>query len=42
MFIAYRPGEGEGESEGVVIGAGTIERVLVDRDRFIAQAGPPA
>ena len=42
MFIAYRPGGGEGESEGVVIGAGTIERVLVDRDRFIAQAGPPA
>ena len=38
MFIAYRPGEGE----EAVIGAGTIERVLVDRDRFIARAGPAA
>src|ERR1022692_275182 len=34
-FIAYGPGEGE-ES---VIGAGTLERVLVDVDRFIAGAG---
>jgi predicted thioesterase len=34
-FIAY----GSGEGEEAVIGAGTIERVLVDADRFIARAG---
>jgi fluoroacetyl-CoA thioesterase len=35
MFIAYGPGGGE----EAVIGAGTVERVLVDTDRFIARAG---
>jgi len=34
MFIAYGPGDGE----DAVIGAGTVERVLVDRDRFLAHA----
>jgi fluoroacetyl-CoA thioesterase len=34
MFIAYGPGEGE----EAVIGAGTVERVLVDADRFMARA----
>lgn len=34
MFIAYGPGEGD----DAVLGAGTVERVLVDRDRFIAGA----
>lgn len=34
MFIAYGPGEGD-ES---VIGAGTVERVLVDTERFLARA----
>ena len=37
MFIAYGPGEGE----SAVIGAGTIERVVVDRDRFVARAQTP-
>jgi fluoroacetyl-CoA thioesterase len=37
MFIAYGPGDGE----EAVIGAGTVERVLVDRDRFMARAGVP-
>jgi predicted thioesterase len=35
IFIAYGPGEGE----QAVIGAGTVERVLVDADRFVARAG---
>ncbi len=35
MFIAYGPGTGD----EAVIGAGTIERVLVDADRFLAKAG---
>ncbi len=35
MFIAYGPGTGE----DAVIGAGTVERVLLDRDRFLARAG---
>jgi fluoroacetyl-CoA thioesterase len=35
MFIAYGPGTGD----DAVIGAGTVERVLVDRDRFLARAG---
>jgi predicted thioesterase len=34
MFIAYGPGGGE----SAVIGAGTIERVLVDRDQFLRRA----
>jgi fluoroacetyl-CoA thioesterase len=38
MFIAYGPGTGE----EAVIGAGTIERVLVDADRFLAKAGGAA
>ena len=33
-FIAYGPGEGD----EAVIGAGTIQRVLVDTDRFMAKA----
>lgn len=37
MFIAYGPGEGD----EAVIGAGTVERVVVDRGRFIARAGGP-
>jgi len=35
VFIAYGPGEGD----EAVIGAGTVERVLVDRRRFLARAG---
>ena len=31
-FIAYAPSEGD----DVVIGAGTLERILVDADRFLA------
>jgi fluoroacetyl-CoA thioesterase len=33
-FIAYGPGEGD----EAVIGAGTVERMLVDRDRFLRSA----
>jgi len=36
MFIAYGPGSGE----DAVIGAGTIERVLVDRERFLSRLTP--
>ncbi len=36
-FIAYGPGEGE----DAVIGAGTVHRMLVDRERFVASAGAP-
>ncbi|HXP20485.1 MAG TPA: thioesterase [Streptosporangiaceae bacterium] len=35
MFIAYGPGTGD----DAVIGAGTVERVLLDRARFLARAG---
>jgi predicted thioesterase len=35
MFIAYGPGTGD----DAVIGAGTVERVLLDRDHFLARAG---
>jgi len=42
MFIARRPGSGprasEEEEEEVVIGAGTVERVVVDRERFLHRA----
>jgi len=38
-FIA-RPG-GEGNDERPVIGAGTVHRILVDRDRFLESAGRP-
>jgi fluoroacetyl-CoA thioesterase len=34
-FIAYGPGEGD----EAVIGAGTVERMLVDRGRFLRSAG---
>ncbi len=34
-FIAYGPGEGD----KAVIGAGTVERMLVDRDSFVRRAG---
>jgi fluoroacetyl-CoA thioesterase len=33
-FIAYGPGDGD----DAVIGAGTVQRVLVDADRFLARA----
>jgi fluoroacetyl-CoA thioesterase len=33
-FIAYGPGEGD----DAVIGAGTVQRVLVDSERFLARA----
>jgi fluoroacetyl-CoA thioesterase len=33
-FIAYGPGEGE----DAVLGAGTVQRVLVDAERFMAKA----
>jgi fluoroacetyl-CoA thioesterase len=36
MFIAYGAG---GESGDEVIGAGTMQRLIVDRDRFLARAG---
>jgi fluoroacetyl-CoA thioesterase len=38
-FIAYGPGTGD----EAVIGAGTVERMLVDRDRFLqrVRAAPP-
>ena len=35
VFIAY----GEGTGEDAVIGAGSIERVLVDREHFVGAAG---
>jgi fluoroacetyl-CoA thioesterase len=34
-FVAY----GSGEGEDAVIGAGTVQRVLVDAGRFLAKAG---
>jgi fluoroacetyl-CoA thioesterase len=34
MFIGYGPGDGD----EAVIGAGTVERVVVDRERFLAKA----
>jgi fluoroacetyl-CoA thioesterase len=34
MFIAYGPGTGD----EAVIGAGSVERVIVDRQRFMARA----
>lgn len=47
MFIARRAGADENENEAgdegqdAVIGAGTVERVVLDRDRFLARAGVP-
>ncbi len=38
VFIAY----GEGTGEEAVIGAGSIERVLVDREHFVAAANAAA
>jgi len=35
MFVAYGPGAGD----DAVIGAGTAQRVLVDRERFLRKAG---
>lgn len=35
MFVAYGPGVGD----EAVIGAGTVQRVLVDRERFLRKAG---
>jgi predicted thioesterase len=37
MFIAYGPGS----DDDAVIGAGTVERVLLDRARFLAKVGSP-
>ncbi len=37
MFIAYGPGTGD----EAVIGAGSVERVIVDRNRFMARAQTP-
>ncbi|HEX5189516.1 MAG TPA: hotdog domain-containing protein [Streptosporangiaceae bacterium] len=37
-FIAYAPDEGD----DVVIGAGTVERVLVDAERFLARLQRPS
>jgi len=34
MFVAYGPGEGD----DAVIGAGTVQRVLVDSERFMRKA----
>jgi fluoroacetyl-CoA thioesterase len=34
------PGEGDAE-EDLVVGAGTVERVVVDRDKFLARAQTP-
>jgi fluoroacetyl-CoA thioesterase len=41
MFIARGPGAGP-QDEGEVIGAGTVERVVLDRDRFLARLAGPA
>ena len=45
MFIARRADAGENETgdegQDAVIGAGTVERVVLDRDRFLARAGVP-
>jgi fluoroacetyl-CoA thioesterase len=38
MFVAYGPGVGD----EAVIGAGTVRRVLVDRERFLRKAGAGA
>jgi fluoroacetyl-CoA thioesterase len=48
-FIARhgRPGPGDGQGDGftgdedLVAGAGTLERVVVDRDKFLARLGQP-
>ena len=37
-FIAYGPGTGD----EALIGAGTVERMLVDRDRFLRGSAAPA
>ena len=38
-FIArHKPPAGSPDDEGAVVGAGTLERVLVDRDQFISRA----
>jgi fluoroacetyl-CoA thioesterase len=37
MFVAYGPGSGD----EAVVGAGTAQRVLVDRERFLRRAGSP-
>jgi len=40
-FIAYDPAASGEDGEAAVIGAGTVHRMLVDRDRFLESAGPP-
>ena len=44
MFIARGPGGGAGEGgeggEAEVIGAGTVERVVLNRERFLARLAP--
>jgi predicted thioesterase len=37
MFVAYGPGAGD----NAVIGAGTVQRVLVDTERFLRRAAAP-
>ena len=46
MVVGYLSGEsaaeaggGDGDDDGAVIGGGTVQRLLVDRDRFLARAG---
>jgi fluoroacetyl-CoA thioesterase len=41
-FIAYTQGESEGDGEDAVLGAGTVQRMLVDRERFLATAAVPS
>jgi predicted thioesterase len=38
MFIARAPAVLDQDGEAEVIGAGTVQRVVVDRDRFLASA----
>jgi fluoroacetyl-CoA thioesterase len=35
------PGDGPGDDEDLVVGAGTLERVVVDREKFLARALAP-
>ncbi len=42
-FIAFREEAGgqPGDSDEHILGAGTLERVIVDAERFLARASPP-
>ena len=37
-FIARQKGSGPSDDEDTVVGAGTLERVLVDKDQFVSRA----